>query len=160
MKKFEMIPLTKEYAEKIRTAMVDDHGHPLKAITLKSRALCRYCLSDGLPGMQHILFSYRPMADDKNPYTETGPVFIHDHCEQYKDIHVFPPAIKTRKHLTIRSYDSNQWLLSGIMSSGEEAESAIEKLFENPGTAYVHVGDASTGCFFLEVVRAVDLEHG
>jgi hypothetical protein len=153
MKKFRFIPLTKEYSEKIRSTMADDYGHTLKAITLKSRALCRYCLSDGVPGMQHILFSYKPMQEDKNPYTETGPVFIHDHCEQYTDVYVFPPAIKTRKYLTIRSYDSNQWMIDGIMSPGEEAEATIEKLFENPAAKYVHVGDASSGCYFMEVVR-------
>lgn len=134
--------------------MTDDYGHLVKAITLKSRALCRYCLSDGAPGMQHILFSYRPMTEDKNPYTESGPVFIHDHCEQYNDVHIFPPAVKTRKYLTIRSYDNNHWMIAGIMSPGEEAEATIEKLFENPGAKYVHVGDASTGCYFMEVVRA------
>ena len=154
MKKFQIIPLSKEYAEKIRNSMVDDYGHPLKAVTLKSRALCRYCLSDGVPGMQHILLSYRPVAEDKNPYTESGPVFIHDHCEQYKEVHAFPPDLKTRKYLTIRGYDINQWMVAGIMSPGEEAEATIEKLFKNPEVEYVHVGDASTGCYFLKVVRA------
>lgn len=154
MKKFKIIPLSKEYAEKIRNAMVDDYGHPLKAVTLKSRALCRYCLSDGVPAMPHILFSYQPVAEDKNPYTETGPVFIHDHCEQYKEVHVFPPDLKTRKYLTIRGYDINQWMVAGIMSPGEEAEITIEKLFKNPEVEYVHVGDASTGCYFLKMVRA------
>jgi len=153
MKKLRIIPLTKEYAQKIRSTLVDDYGHTLQPIILKSRALCRYCLSDGVPGMQHILFSYQPMAEDKNPYTETGPVFIHDHCEQYTDAYMFPPDIKTRKYLTIRSYDSNQWMIAGIMSPGEEAETIIEKLFENPAAEFVHVGDAGTGCYFMEVKR-------
>ena len=156
MKKFKIIPLTKEYSEKIRNNMVDDYGHPLKAVTLKNRALCRYCLSDGVLGMQHILFSYRPVADDKNPYTESGPVFIHDHCDQYNEVHVFPPDIKTRQYLTIRGYDINQWMVKGIMSSGEEAETTIEKLLENPDVEYVHVNDASSGCYFLKIERAIE----
>lgn len=154
MKKFKIIPLTTSVAEKIRTTMQDDHGHSLIAKTINGRGLCRLCLADGAPPQQHILFSYMPVQEDKNPYTEVGPVYIHDQCEQYRDVYALPPAMSSRKYLTVRGYDEGQFMVGGKMAEGERLEDAIDTLFNNPSIEYIHVSDASTGCYFFKVVRA------
>jgi hypothetical protein len=153
MRKFKIIPIAKEYAEKIRSSMRDDFGHELHTASLSGRALCRFCLTDGGPEQKHILFSYLPV-ENINPYAEIGPVFIHDECEQYIDVDTVPHDLATRKFLTIRGYSAGQNLIKGYMAKGNEIVETIERLFENAEVESIHINDASSGCYFLKIVRA------
>ena len=154
MNRFRVTPLPQTVADHIRATMKDNFGHELTKVKLASRALCRFCLHDGNPDVQkHILFSYMPVEQDKNPYAEVGPVYIHDTCDQYKNTSVFPPDLKKRQYLTVRGYDAEQMLVAGVMSEGAAVEDAIDKLFDNKIIQYLHIGDATTGCYFLKVER-------
>ena len=152
MKSIKYCPIPSSYVQQMRTSMQDETGHNLVPRVLKHRALCRHCLSDGSLELPQILFSYRPFRENANPYAETGPVFVHEHCEAYANDSVFPPDIRTRKFLTVRAYSSRQWMLSGHLVEGEKAEEKVEELFKNPEVAFVHINDASTGCFFVEAM--------
>ena len=153
MSKFKIIPITKEYAQKIRSSMKDDFGHKLHTASLSGRALCRFCLADGGAEQKHILFSYLPVKNI-NPYAEVGPVYIHDNCEQYLEVYGVPHDLTTRKFLTIRGYSAGQNLIKGYMAKGNEIVETIDKLFENAEVESIHINDASSGCFFLKIVRA------
>ena len=152
MSKFKIIPITKEYAEKIRSSMKDDFGHELDTASLTGRALCRFCLTDGGPEQKHILFSYLPVKNI-TPYAEVGPVYIHDECDQYIDVYTVPHDLTTRKFLTIRGYSAGQNLIKGYMAKGNEIVETINKLFENAEVESIHINDASSGCYFLKIVR-------
>ena len=152
MSKFKIIPIAKEYAEKIRSSMKDDFGHELHSTSPTGRVLCRFCLSDGGPEHKHILFSYSPV-ENINPYAEVGPVYIHDDCEKYVDVYAVPHDLTTRKYLTIRGYSAEQNLIKGYMAKGNEIEETIYKLFDNTEVESIHINDASSGCYFLKIVR-------
>ena len=152
MSRFKIIPITKEYAKKIRSCMRDDFGHELHTVSVTGRALCRFCLADGGPEHKHILFSYMPV-ENINPYVESGPVYIHEECEQYVDVYTLPHDLTTRKYLTVRGYSAEQNLIKGYMAEGENVVETIHKLFENAAIESIHINDASSGCYFLKIVR-------
>ena len=154
MRKFKIIPLSTDVAEKIRVSMKDDFGHALSYKTISGRALCRYCLGDGEPHHQHILFSYMPFEENKNPYSEIGPVYIHDKCKQYAAANVFPTDLGKRKYLQGRGYDSSQNLIAGDLVEGQKVEDMIDRMFEDPRVDYLHIRDGMTGCYFLKIERA------
>lgn len=133
--------------------MHDDYGHEL-ALTTPGRALCRLCLADGGPHQKHILFSYRPFDENKNPYSEVGPVYVHDNCERYGDLNAFPPDLKKRKYLQVRGYDARQCLIAADLAEGSEVEGTIDKLFEDPRVEYLHIRDGLTGCYFMKIERS------
>jgi hypothetical protein len=72
---------------------------------------------------------------------------------------VFPPDLKKRKYLTVRGYSSDQILLAGDMSEGVFVEESIDRLFENSSIRYLHIGDATTGCYFPKVERRSVIEE-
>ena len=153
MNRFKIIPITTEYAEKIRSSMRDDFGHELHTTSLTGRALCRFCLADGGPEHKHILFSYMPV-ENLNPYAEVGPVYIHNECEQYADVFTIPQDLTTRKYLTVRGYNAEQNLIKGYMAKGDKIVETLDKLFENAEVESIRINDASSGCYFLKLVRA------
>lgn len=154
MKKFKIVPISKEVVQKITSLLADDFGHKLSPVKLKSRALCRHSLSDGdiNSNQEHILFSYMPVYD-LNPYSEVGPVYIIKGSAEYLDIYVFPPDLKKREFLTVRGYTKEQILTSGQMSKGEAIENVIELFFENELLDYILISDATSGCFFVKIAR-------
>ena len=154
MNQFKVVPMPEAVAERIRTTLQDDFGHQLQEVKLKSRALCRLCLQDGDMNVQkHILFSYMPVERNTNPYAEVGPVYVHDSCKEYSEKDVIPPDLKKRKYLTVRGYNTGQWLVAGVMCEGEKVEECIRRMFENTDVQYLHISDAMTGCFFVKVAR-------
>ena len=152
MSKFKIIPISKAYAEKIRSGMKDDFGHELHSTKLSGRALCRFCLADGGPEHKHILFSYLPV-ENTNPYAEVGPVFIHENCEQYQDVYSVPHDLTTRRYLTVRGYSAEHNLIKGYMTSGNDIVETIHKLFRHAEVESIHINDASSGCYFLKLAR-------
>lgn len=50
-------------------------------------------------------------------------------------------------------YDAEQILVAGVMSEGAAVEEAIDRLFDNKIVKYLHIGDATTGCYFVKVER-------
>jgi len=43
---------------------------------------------------------------------------------------------------------------AAVLSEGTDATSAIEKLFANPGVAYIHAHYATRGCYAALIERA------
>ena len=150
---YKLFAIDPGVATRIRSTLKDSYGHNLKEIVLKHRALCRHCLSDGELSSPQILFSYSPFAENKTPYAEVGPVFIHVDCAPYDEGQGFPSDLKTRAHLTVRGYDERQMLLAGEMCKGLDVEDCIARMFQKDGISTVHISDASTGCFFLKAVK-------
>src|SRR3954469_8944177 len=95
MSSFTIIPLSKEYAQKIRSSRTDDFGHEVIEQLATGRGPCRVSLQPFRRGEDHrLLFSHSPFTID-NAYNQPGPVFIQAaEVEPYSDIHRFPPEIK------------------------------------------------------------------
>ena len=98
MQQFKIVPLSAEYANKIRTTGKDDFEHAIMEGLATGYGPCRVSLQPFVPGVDtRLTISYSPFKID-NVFNQPGPVFINKkEVEPYNDIHRFPPAIKADK---------------------------------------------------------------
>src|SRR5882757_8274517 len=112
MQSFKIVPLSKDYARRIRRTRKDDYGHEVIEQVATGRGPCRVSLKPFRRGEdRRLLLSHSPFMID-NAFDQPGPVFIHaDEVEPYGDIHRFPPEIKADKNsfpLTLIGYNAGQ----------------------------------------------------
>jgi Protein of unknown function (DUF1203) len=149
---FRIVPLATEIAEAARRAAangVPDHA----VITVDSPRgyPCRHCLRWARPGERVILFSFAAIPPGR-PYSENGPIFVHaEPCERYAATHEFPHDF--RQGRVLRAYNSSYDMIDAEVVNGSEPEAVIEKLLENPETAFVHARSVTRGCYTMEIER-------
>lgn len=98
-----------------------------------------------------VLFPYEAIPVG-HPYSETGPIFVHaESCERYAATHEFPADF--RKGRVMRAYNSKFDMIDAEIVDGREPESIIEKLFQNPDTAFVDTRSITRGCFTFRIRR-------
>ena len=99
-----------------------------------------------------ILFPYTAIPPG-HPYSESGPVFVHaDPCEPYAATHEFPADF--RKGRVLRAYNSKFEIIDAEVVNGREPETVIEKLLQNPETAFVDARSVTRGCYTFRIQRA------
>jgi Protein of unknown function (DUF1203) len=112
---------------------------------------CRHCLNFAQPEERMVLFPYEAIPVG-HPYSETGPIFVHaESCERYAATDEFPADF--RKGRVMRAYNSKFDMIDAEIVDGREPESIIEKLFQNPDTAFVDVRSITRGCFTFRIRR-------
>jgi Protein of unknown function (DUF1203) len=150
---FRIVPLPTEIADAARREV--DTGaadHALITVDTPESAPCRHCLRWAQPGERVILFPYAAIPSGQ-PYSETGPIFVHaDGCQRYSVTNEYPADFRNGR--VFRAYDSNCQIIDAKVANGSEPELVIEELFENRETAFVDVRSITHGCFTFRVQRA------
>ena len=72
-------------------------------------------------------------------------------CERYAATHEFPHDF--RQGRVLRAYNSSYDMIDAEVVNGSEPEAVIEKLLENPETAFVHARSVTRGCYTMEIER-------
>jgi hypothetical protein len=158
MGKFRIVPLTKEWAQKIRDSMQDDFGHAITKEVAMGRGPCRISLKPFRPGEdKRLLLTHSPFEKD-NPYNQPGPIFIHaEEVEPYADIYRFPPEIKADKihfHLTLIGYSADQRMVYSKIVGERDIDELIQNLFdEHEEIEYLHARSADACCFICRIER-------
>lgn len=158
MKQFKIVPLSKEYTDRIRQTGQDDFGHEVIEQPATGRGPCRVSLKPFNTGVdRRLLFSHSPFTID-NAYDQPGPVFINaEEVEEYSDIYRFPQEIKNDKehfHLTLIGYDENQLMKHSELVGDRDVEEMIVEIFKlKPQVAYLHVRSAEACCYICRVER-------
>lgn len=159
MTQFRIVPLSKEYAAKIRATGKDDFGHHVKAQLATGKGPCRVSLQPFVVGKdQRLLLSHSPFNLD-NAFNQPGPVFINQNeVEPYSDIHRFPPAIKADKEsfpLSLIGYSKDQNMVFTQLVGDEDVDTLISTIFDElPEVAYLHARNAEACCFICAIERA------
>jgi hypothetical protein len=149
---FRIVPLATEVAEAARRAAASgarDHA----VITADSPAgfPCRHCLRWARPGERVILFPYASVPSG-HPYSETGPIFVHaEPCERYEKTRDYPNEFRNGR--VFRAYNADHDMIDAQVANGSEPEAVIEKLLENPETAFVHARSMTRGCYTFGIER-------
>jgi hypothetical protein len=113
---------------------------------------CRHCLRFAQPGERVILFPYAAISPG-HPYSESGPIFVHaEPCQRYATTREFPADF--RKGRAMRAYNSKFDMIDAEVVNGNEPELVIEKLFQNPETAFVDARSVTRGCYTFRIRRA------
>jgi hypothetical protein len=149
---FRIVPLETGVAETARRATAN--GAPDHAvITADSPGgfPCRHCLQWAQPGERVILFPYASIQPGR-PYSESGPIFVHEEsCERYNSRHEYPADF--RKGRVFRAYNSDHDMIDAQVVNGSEPEAVIEKLLQNPETAFVQARSITRGCYTFRIER-------
>ena len=152
MKQFKIVPPSEEFAAKIRETNTDDFGYEVIEQISTGKGPCRISLKPFAVGEDvRLLISHTPFKLD-NPFNQPGPIFIHKEVvEAYKDIHRFPPEIKTDTehfHLTLICYDTLQMMVVAQLVGEDDVDELILKIFvEHPEVASLHARSAEACCF-------------
>ncbi len=158
MKQFKIVPLSEEWAARIRELKKDDFGHDVIEQVATGYGPCRVSLKPFVPGEDlRLLLSHSPFAID-NAFNQPGPVFIHKkEVEAYKDIHRFPPEIKADKAnfpLSLIGYSKAQKMVFTRLVGEEDVDILIPKIFEECfDVEYLHARNAEAGCFICRIER-------
>jgi hypothetical protein len=158
MKQFRIVPLSEDYAAKIRETNKDDFGHEVIEQVATGKGPCRVSLKPFKVGEDvRLLISHSPFDFD-NAYNQRGPIFIHrEEVEAYKDIHRFPPEIKADKehfHLTLIGYDNLQMMKVAQLVGDDDVDELILKIFDEcPEVEYLHARSAEASCFICRIER-------
>jgi hypothetical protein len=149
---FRIIPLPTEIADAARRAVnagAADHA-VVRADSPRS-CPCRHCLRWAQPGERVILFPYAAIPSG-HPYSESGPIFVHaSDCRRYTATDEYP--VDFRNGRVFRAYDSRYNIIDAEVLNGTEPEAVIERLFQNPDTAFVDARSVTHGCFTFRVQR-------
>jgi len=159
MKQFKIVPLSKEYAARLRQSRKDDYGHTVIEQTATGLGPCRVSLKPFKRNIdKRLLFTHIPFAID-NAFNQPGPLFINaEEVEEYADIHIFPPDIKSDKEhfpLTLIGYNKEQMMAYTELVGNSDVDELIVKIFdERPEVAYLHVRNAEACCYICKIERA------
>jgi len=159
MQKFKIVPLSEQYAQKIRETKKDDFGHEVIEQIAHGRGPCRVSLKPFTLGVDtRLVLSHSPFTID-NAFNQPGPVFINkEEVEAYSDVYRFPPEIKADKEnipLTLIGYSKSQKMVFAKLVGDEDVDSLIEKIFdEHAYIDFLHARNAEAGCFICKIERA------
>lgn len=160
MKKFKIVPLSKDYAAKIRATGKDEFGHPVIEQLATGLGPCRVSLKPFEKGVDtRLLISHSPFDID-NAYNQPGPVFINkEDVEAYSDVYRFPPEIKANKKsfpLSLVGYSKAQLMVFTRLVGDDDVDELIPEIFEqHPEIEYLHARNAQACCYICKIERVL-----
>jgi hypothetical protein len=144
-----------ERLEQMRRDGIDDAGDPFTPFVNPDPdgAPLRCCLRDAKTGERLALIAYRPDGT-AGAYREIGPVFVHaDQCAGYPEQNAYPEGFRLLDQV-FRAYGHDGRIHDAALIRGAEAETAIEKLLDDPAIATVHSRNVLYGCYMFAINRA------
>ena len=148
---FQVVALETAVADAARQAAAEGQpDHRLVVVDSPNSAPCRHCLQWAKAGERVILFPYDAIPPGQ-PYSERGPIFVHAApCPRYEQPE-YPSEFRDGR--AFRAYNAENDLIDACLPNGEAPEAVIEKLFQNPETAFVHARSATRGCYTFKIER-------
>jgi hypothetical protein len=113
---------------------------------------CRVSLTDSEPGDTLLLVNYEHHPVN-SPYRMRFAVYVRDGERQFDAVNQIPEQLRTRG-LAVRAFDAQAMMVGWELAEGRDLEGAIERLFNDPRAAYLHVHFAAPGCYAALVERA------
>lgn len=156
--KFRIVPLSEEYASRVRQSNKDDFGHEVVEQIAKGRGPCRVSLKPFAVGKDvRLLVSHSPF-EIENAFNQPGPIFIHKkEMKAYSDVHRFPPEIKADKKsfpLTLIGYSQTQKMVFTRLVGDDDVDLLIPQIFDmHPEVEYLHARNAEAACFICKIER-------
>ena len=154
MPPYRVIALAQDIADAVRTTHVSPFSkHPTHAEVARGHGPCRLCLRAFNVGQdRRILFTFDPFAGIE-PLPLPGPVFIHEAgCERHAEDAGFPEDIRDRS-LTLQAYGPGRRLVVEEYHKDGDVDSVIDRLLGRADVSYIHVRDASAGCYDCRIER-------
>lgn len=113
---------------------------------------CRVSLADAEVGETVILVNFEHQPND-TPYRSTHAIFVREGVEQAVVEPEEVPEVLRIRLLSVRAFDEAHQIIDADVVDGQELRDTVERLFENPNIAYLHLHNAKPGCFAASVTR-------
>jgi len=158
MKQFKIVPLTEEYAKKIRKTKTDAYNNEVIEQVATGYGPCRVSLKPfKLNEDKRLLCSHSPF-EIANAFNQPGPIFINkNEVKPYKDIYRFPPQIKADKinfPLSLIGYSKEQKMVFTKLVGDDDVEVLIPEIFNaHKEVEYLHARNAEACCFICKIER-------
>lgn len=114
---------------------------------------CRVSLEDAEIGEEVILLPYQHHKTN-SPYQASGPIFVRKTAKtptlETNEI----PKMFSHRLLSLRGYDKDGIMKGASVTEGHLLKEQIIKTFENEEIAYIHIHNASPGCYNCVIERA------
>jgi hypothetical protein len=152
----KFVALEAELVRSWQLGGLDANGQiPERAISDGQGIPCRLTLAMVPKGEPYLVLAHRPFPAPQ-PYAEVGPIFVHAEPRPPGGGNGRIPAFLNSPRYIIRGYGANHRIVygTGQIVATPEIPAAAERLFENPGIAYVHVRSASNNCYHCRIDRA------
>ena len=149
---YRVVPLPSEVAETARrAARAGAPDHAIVEVDSPTGYPCRHCLQWAQPGERVVLFPYASIPADR-PYAESGPIFVHaEACAPYAATDEYPENF--RSHRVLRAYNSEYAMIDAVVVSDEQPEAVIDRLLQNPETAFLQARSVTRGCYTFRIER-------
>jgi hypothetical protein len=130
--------------------------HELKARNVIRRtaahnAPCRVSLTDAEPGQEILLVNFEHHPVD-NPYHSHYAIWVRPGERTYDAVDQVPEQLR-RRTLSLRAWDKDDMMAGFDVVDGRQLEGAVEKLFADPRTSYIHAHYAGPGCYAARIDR-------
>lgn len=150
------VALPTERVRQLQSGAADDYGIvPERRISDGGGTPCRHCLRHVAAGEAYLVLAYRPFPE-RQPYAETGPIFLHaGPCERAEDGEALPPIADDTPDYIVRGYGSDDRIVygTGAVTPTERIASRATELFGRGDVAYIHVRSARNNCYQFRIER-------
>ncbi len=114
---------------------------------------CRVSLVDAEPGERLLLLPFEHHGAD-SPYRASGPIYVREGAVQACPAVDEVPLQLARRLLSVRAYSAKGMMRDAEVVEGTALEPVIQRFFEDPKVAYLHLHNARLGCYAARVDRA------
>ena len=148
-------PYDQTTVDQLRAGGPDAYGHPAEhAISDGKGNPCRSCLNTVPAGAQMLISAACPFPA-RQPYAETGPIFL---CAQACAPHYgrkVPPILKTSATYLLKAYDARHRIVAGTgqITPAADVQSTAERLLAMDAVTHVDVRSATNNCFLTRITR-------
>ncbi|MEO6259962.1 MAG: DUF1203 domain-containing protein [Thermoanaerobaculia bacterium] len=148
------IPAT--FLQRARVEGIDDLGQKVKRVRATGGEPCRDVLRRAHPGEELILASYTPFTK-AGPYKEFGPIFIlaRNNAEpvERESLPAGSEEDFLRQQFVIRAYSYAEEIIDAALVTAAAAQPTIDRFFDRPDAAFLHVRFPAYGCFACRLDR-------
>jgi len=113
---------------------------------------CRVSLQDAAIGEELLLLPFEHLPE-ASPYRACGPIFVRRDAQRTALAPGEIPASISSRLISLRAYDGAHRMAHAEVCDGAALASHIDRAFQDPAVAYLHLHNARPGCFACRVDR-------
>ena len=155
--KLQFSGLPSAAVEAIHHTGLDSYGDPVERhpSAAEGGMPCRHCLQNVPAGKPFLALAHRPFTG-RNPFTETGPIYLCDPFCAPATASPDVPTFLSAPQYILRGYGPDERIVygTGAVTPRAELKAYAETLLSRDDIAFVDLRSASNNCFLCRIHRA------
>lgn len=113
---------------------------------------CRVSLVDAEVGETVVLVHYDHQTA-ASPYRAGHAIFVREGAARAEPQPNEVPPVLSSRLLSVRVFDAEHMMIEADVVEGTDLRACLDRVFEDPVVAYVHLHNAKPGCFAASATR-------